>query len=201
MSHQVSGQKSTIGSCVFRTIGHWKTQCQSPGDGMNAFQRHWWEQTRSDHSIWLLLRRQGAPPCHQLHYLQMVTEKLGKAYYWRSMRAPRISHASFVHFLKALDDRDNVDLTRIAAILGFGRGQDFENWIRTIAPLAYAIKRLPPDLAQDGPNTEYPWPHAAPAYAPISYDFPIWKQLTETGRGKQLLKVIDVAVSRFPEIA
>jgi hypothetical protein len=169
---------------------------------MNSYQSLWWEQTRSDHTIWQSLRRAGAAPCHQLHYLQMVTEKLGKAYFWRSRRAPPTSHASFVRFLQALDDRPDADVTRIAAILGFGRAQDFENWTRTITPLAYDLERLAPALAgKNGPNTEYPWPHTGPACAPISYQFPIWEQLTETGRGKQLLRVIEVAVRRFPEFA
>jgi hypothetical protein len=169
---------------------------------LNTYQDLWWQQTRSDHSMLVLLRRQGAAPCHQLHYLQMVTEKLGKGYFWRTGHAPRKSHASFVRFLQALDDRPGIEVTRIAGILGFGRAQDFENWIPTITPLAYQLERLAPDLAGDnGPNTEYPWPHGTPNCAPISFEFPIWKQLTETGRGRQLLNVIDIAVRRFPEYA
>ena len=34
-----------------------------------------------------------------------------------------------------------------------------------------------------------------------SIEFPIWSQLTETGRGRQLLKVIDAAVLEFPKYA
>ena len=172
------------------------------GIKVNSYQYQWWQQTFSDHTVLVFLRSRGAAPCHQLHYLHMVTEKLGKGYFWRTGRAPRKSHASFVRFLQALDDRPGTDITRIAAILGFGRAQDFENWIPTITPLAYQLERLAPDLAgENGPNTEYPWPHMEPVCAPVSYEFPIWKQLTETGRGKQLLKVIDVAVRRFPEYA
>lgn len=169
---------------------------------MNSYQRLWWEQTRSDHAVLLLLRRQGASPCHQLHYLQMVTEKLGKAYFWRTGSPPRKSHASFVRFLQALDDRREPDRTRIAEFLGFGRAQDLENWIPTITPLAYDLERLAPALAGDnGPNPEYPWPRVAPVDAPVFYQFGVWTQLTDTGRGRQLIKVIDSAVSRFPEYA
>ena len=50
---------------------------------MNPYQRVWWQQVQSDYSVLLLLRREGAAPCRQLHYLQMVTEKLAKAYLWR----------------------------------------------------------------------------------------------------------------------
>ena len=61
---------------------------------MNSQQRLWFEQTRSDHSVLMLLRKQDAAPCHQLQYLQMVTEKLGKAYFWRTGSPPPVSHVS-----------------------------------------------------------------------------------------------------------
>ncbi len=96
---------------------------------MNRYQQVWWEQTRADHVILQLLRREGAAPCHQLHYLQMVTEKLGKAYFWRTGRPPRTTHASLVRFLQALNDRASPDADRIARLLGFGRSQDLQNWI------------------------------------------------------------------------
>lgn len=167
---------------------------------MNRYQQVWWEQTRTDHIILQLLRRKGAAPCHQLHYLQMVTEKLGKAYFWRTGYPPRTTHASLVQFLQALDDRRGPDADRIAALLGFGRSQDLQNWIPTITPLAYDLERLAPKLAgYNSPNPEYPWPHAAPLYAPVSFQFAVWADLTETSRGRQLLRVIDAAVLRFPE--
>ena len=167
---------------------------------MNRYQELWWEQARADHSVLLLLRRTGGVPCHQLHYLQMVTEKLGKAYFWRTGHPPRKSHASFVRFLQALDNRSGRDRTRIANLFGFARAQDFEKWIPTITPLAYGLERLAPDLAGDnGPNAEYPWPWAAPDSVPASYRFAVWDQLAGAGRGRQLLKVIDAAVIRFPQ--
>lgn len=169
---------------------------------MNAYQQVWWEQTCADHAVLRLLRRQGAAPCHQLHYLQMVTEKLGKAYFWRTGRPPRTSHASFVRFLQALDDRPVADVSRIAGLLGFGKPQALENWIPTICPLAYDLERLAPDLAgRNSPNPEYPWPHTAPLIAPVSYSFKVWTDLTETGRGHQLIRVIDAAVQQFPQYA
>jgi hypothetical protein len=94
---------------------------------MNPYQSLWWEQTRSDHAVLLLLRRNGAGSCHQLHYLQMVTEKLGKAYFWRTGHAPRKSHASFVRFLQALDNRRGRDRNRIANLFGFARAPDADD--------------------------------------------------------------------------
>jgi hypothetical protein len=132
----------------------------------------------------------------------MVTEKLGKAYFWRTGNPPKKSHASFVRFLQALDNRTHPDRTRIATYLGFRRPQGLEKWIPTITPLAYDLERLAPALAGDnGPNPEYPWPRAAPVEAPVLYGFGVWKQLTETGRGRQLLQVIDAAVLSFREYA
>jgi hypothetical protein len=115
----------------------------------------------------------------------MVTEKLEKSYFWRTGEPPRKSHVSFVRFLQALDDRPEPDLTRIAALLGFGRARDFENWIPTITPIAYELEHIAPSLAgNNGPNPEYPWPQAAPLHAPASYDFNVWTKLTDTGRGR-----------------
>jgi hypothetical protein len=169
---------------------------------MNRYQEVWWEQTCADHAVLNQLRKQGGMPCHQLHYLQMVTEKLGKAYFWRTGTPPRTSHASFVRFLQALDSRPIRDGDRIAGLLGFGRAQDLENWIPTITPLAYDLERLAPNLAGfNSPNPEYPWPHAAPVNAPASYRFKVWSELTDTGRGHQLLRVIDAAVLQLPQYA
>lgn len=169
---------------------------------MNGFQSVWYEQVRADHSVLLLLRKAGAAPCHQLHYLQMVTEKLGKAYLWRTGQSPPKIHAAFVRFLKALDSRSSADVSRIAALLGFSRTGDFENWIRMIAPLAYDLERLAPALAGDnGPNPEYPWPRLAPVYAPSAHEFDVWTRLTDTGSGRQLLNIIDKAIVTFPQYA
>ncbi len=75
-----------------------------------------------------------------------------------------------------------------------------ENWIPTITPLAYDLERLAPNLAGlNSPNPEYPWPHAAPVNVPASYPFRVWTELTETGRGHQLIRVIDAAVIQFPQ--
>jgi hypothetical protein len=167
---------------------------------MNRYQQVWWEQTRADHALLQALRKRGDAPCHQLHYLQMVTEKLGKAYFWRVGHPPRSTHASFVRFLQALNNRPRVEANRIARLLGFGRLQDLGRWIPTITPLAYDLERLAPSLAGfDSPNPEYPWPHGAPLHSPISYQFTIWTELNKTGRGHQLLKVIDAAVLQFPQ--
>jgi hypothetical protein len=153
---------------------------------------------RSDHEVLLILRERGVAPCHQLHYIQMATEKLGKAYYWRGGSPPPKTHASFVRFLQTLNNRNLADRQRIAKLLGFKSVEQFVGSIRAIAPLAHEIEKLAPALAGDkGPNPEYPWPGSAPAETPSKFDFPVWKEL-KTSVGRQLLKVIDHAIQEFP---
>jgi hypothetical protein len=166
---------------------------------MNAFQEQWWRQAASDHGIFVLLRREGAAACHALHYLQMATEKLGKAYFWRTERMPPRSHAGFVQFLRFLGSVPSRERTRIADVFLFSRFEDFQGFIRAILPLAYDLERLAPALANDGPNPEYPWPQDGPRYAPVTHEFDLWRQITHSGRGRQLLQVVERAIKTFPK--
>jgi hypothetical protein len=165
---------------------------------MNQYQELWWEQSRSDHRALLMLRSAGADPCQQLHYLQMVTEKLAKAYFWRSGAPPPRYHTGFVHFMRSLGGVQQAHQTRLATILDFKTFSALQIWIRAVLPLVYDLERLAPALAQNGPNPEYPWPHHAPAECPARHDFALWAKLTNTGLGHQLLKVVGAAVDRFP---
>ena len=165
---------------------------------MNRYQELWWQQAQSDHAVLVLLRRQGASPCHQLHYLQMVVEKLGKARFWRSGKPPDKNHAFFVEFLRSLGGVPQSRREQLAGVFAFARFEDLQSWIRAILPLAYDLERLAPTLREDGPNPEYPWPHAAPEHVPATFEFDLWTQLTKSGRGRQLMQVIDVAIDKFP---
>ncbi len=167
---------------------------------MNSYQELWWQQAKSDYDAFLLLREWGVAQCHTLHYLQMATEKIAKAYFWRSGRPPSRTHAGLRQFLKFLGHIGPRDRERIANLFSFGRFTDFQNWIRATLPIAHDLERLAPDLASDGPNTEYPWPHAAPQDAPARHDFAVWASL-RSGRGRDLMRVIHLAVERFPEYA
>ena len=167
---------------------------------MNTCQELWWQQAKSDHDAFLLLRREGMAQCHSLHYVQMATEKIAKAYFWRSGSPPPRSHAGFVQFLRFLGHIRKNDRERIANLFSFKRFRDFQNWIRAVMEIAYDLERLAPDLAKDGPNPEYPWPHAEPKTAPANYSFPVWASLM-SGQGRDLMRVVRIAVSRFPEYA
>lgn len=167
---------------------------------MNDYQRLWWRQAASDHDVFVLLRGQGVAQCHSLHYLQMVTEKLAKAYFWRSGLPPPRSHAGFVQFLRFLGAIPQRDRQRVAELFSFNRFADFQNWIRAVLPIAYDLERLAPDLANNGPNPEYPWPHEGPVAAPADYSFPLWRAL-RTRQGRDLMRVIKIAVMHFPHYA
>src|ERR1017187_10553540 len=109
---------------------------------MNEAQELWWRQACSDHALFVQLRGVGASECHLLHYLQMATEKLSKAYLWRSGKPPPKSHTGFVRFLKALLDRPAAELKWIAKALGFGRPEDLEKWVSSVQQLAYDLQNI-----------------------------------------------------------
>lgn len=168
---------------------------------MNEAQKLWWRQSQSDHALFVHWRRTGkVHECHLLHYLQMSTEKLGKAYLWRSGHAPPKRHTGFARFLRALLDR-RIELDRIATVLGFRRREDLDNWVRSVQTLAYSLQNIAPAEAGGGPNPEYPWPHEAPAHCPIDHTFALWTQLTNTGQGRKLMKFVEHAIARFDDYA
>jgi hypothetical protein len=165
---------------------------------VNGAQRLWWQQAQSDLALYEQLRRIGVHECHLLHYLQMATEKLSKAYFWRKGNPPPKSHTGFFRFLKALTTgRRTADLKRIAKLFGFARLEDFENWVSTVQPLVYGLQNIAPAEAGNGPNPEYPWPHEAPRHYPAGHSFDLWKQLVNTGQGRKLLEIVARAIAKF----
>jgi hypothetical protein len=90
------------------------------------------------------------------------------------------------------------DRDRVAVMFGFVRFSDFQRTIRSVLPLAYELERITPDLANNGANPEYPWPHAAPQFAPATFTFAAWERMC-SGNGRQLMRLIESAVERFPE--
>lgn len=136
-----------------------------------------------------------------LHYLQMATEKLSKAYLWRSGNPPPRKHTGFVRFLKALLSRGQTDRERIAKVLGFARERDLDYWVFGVLALAYRLQNIAPTEACDGPNPEYPWPHEAPVHSPVTHSFAMWNQLCNTGQGRKLMEIVDRAIRHFEHYA
>lgn len=167
---------------------------------MNSSQQVWWEQAKSDHDTFVVIRGLGVAQCHSLHYLQMATEKIAKAYFWRSGSPPPRSHAGFAQFLRFLGQTRSNERERVARLFTFNRFTDFQNWIRTVLPIAYDLERLAPALANNGPNPEYPWPHSQPQFSPTNHSFAIWPILS-SGQGRDLMRVLHISVNQFPEYA
>jgi hypothetical protein len=150
-------------------------------------QRLFLVQARTDYRVFEMLRKDPElPACHALHYLQMATEMLGKAHSWKH-GPPAQTHRAFVNFLRALS-------TNRQAQKQMGYGRQNENWahiIRKSVPLAERIEDLAPALSPDAPNPEYPWPRAAPRFAPSEHDFEIWQDLQQTAAGRRFLSLAD----------
>lgn len=158
---------------------------------MNEQQRLYWIQARSDWKVFMLLK--GQPICHRLHYLQMSTEKLGKAFHWRNASAGKMGHASFVKFVRAMASQ-----SRLAESLGYTNHQGFKEWIKDVSVLAYELERLAPQLAVDGPNPEYPWPRSHPVNSPLEHDFEAWQNI-RTSHGRHLLTMLSKVIDHFEE--
>ena len=60
--------------------------------------------------------------------------------------------------------------------------------MRQVSPLAHQLQNLTPDLANDGPNTEYPWPHQTPTHCPAMHSFDLWGKLRDTGLKTKSIK-------------
>ena len=131
----------------------------------------------------------------------MATEKLSKAYFWRSAKAPPKTHTGFFRFLKALLGRPAGELKLISKALGFDRTKDMEQWVANVQQLAYALQNIAPAEAGNGPNPEYPWPHEAPMNCPASHKFALWAQLLNSGQGRNLMQIIERAITRFEAYA
>lgn len=106
------------------------------------------------------------PVCHMLHYLQMCTEKLAKAYFNDAGR-PR-NHAAFRRMFTSLLTNPNAIIP-----LRFPSVVEFVAWIVSVQPIVDALEDLAPSIADrlNLPNPEYPWPKNNPVTAPIDHPF------------------------------
>jgi hypothetical protein len=157
---------------------------------MNAQQLAFLRQARSDWQIFCDLRaRANRPACHDLHFLQMATEKLAKAFLWGS-HTPT-GHAALVRFLRAVANK-----RRVSEALQMEPPALLQRRVHGVLPVAYQLERLAPDLAANGPNPEYPWPRELPTIAPADYDFDAWTAL-KSAKGRNLINLIDELLESF----
>jgi len=154
---------------------------------MTEHQRLFLVQARTDFEVFIAFQYQKTTPqCHALHYLQMATELLGKAYDWRKGRPTKLSHCAFVKFLKSLETNEKAQKQ-----IGYDRkNAKWAQLIRKSKSIAEQIEDLAPALAEDGPNPEYPWPRDSPTITPAEFEFAVWLELTETTDGRQFLNLL-----------
>jgi hypothetical protein len=143
-------------------------------------------QARSDWEIYQELK-DNYSQCHELHYLQMTTEKLSKA----ALAAPPKSHQVFLKFL-----RSTLHNSRIRNELAENPNQ-YRAIINEILPIAQKIEQLAPAYDGVASNSEYPWMQPDGSVAsPSTHNFPIWDEL-KTVSGRKLLNLISELVDKF----
>ncbi len=155
------------------------------------------EQARSDWNAYQKTQEPAWPSCHQLHFLQMATEKLSKALLISgevSLERATHSHAAFVKFMRVVSHNHNLQ-----AELGMNKSQ-LKALFERLLPIAHEIEALAPALAQDGPNPEYPWrDKLGHVCIPTKYSFPLTK-LMQSQQGTRLLKYIRYFLVEFEKL-
>lgn len=134
-------------------------------------------QARSDAGVRRVLNHQQVAYSHQLHYLQMMTEKISKAVLTPagSVEPPRPSHVQFVRCLRLLRN-----MPQIRRMLGYEHAESYRAMIDSFLPLARQIEQLAPSEAGfTQPNPEYPWRSLADQtiLVPAEFDFPAFNAM------------------------
>lgn len=140
-------------------------------------------QAWSDFNVYRILNVSSCALCHQLHYLQMATEKLAKGFQCPIGDVPYPkTHFAFVKFLHQIKQQPLVYYSR----LQFRSKRQFSLHIQSLLPIADSIEKLAPVGGNyDKVNPEYPWTDAANnVYCPISYGFPEFRR-----RERELLMI------------
>ncbi len=153
-----------------------------------------WEQAKSDWEAYRAIQSLPLDDCHSLHYLQMATEKLGKAMLLArgvDIAQIRSSHKAFPRFLQ-------LAARHPALAYQFEMSpRQFLEYVKGLLPLASAIEQLSPALAHDGPNAEYPWQESSGTIQiPALYHFPVSIQL-EQPKGRKVLRLIQALLEQF----
>ncbi len=160
-----------------------------------SWQTAFLKQARVDWEAYQRTRQASWPECHRLLFLQMASEKLGKALLvagHSSLEKITQTHAAFVKFVQIAGNH-----RKLQKALGMNKSQQRAQF-KTLLPFAYKIELLAPALSQHGPNPEYPWKETSGnILAPADYPFPLIKRLRHTPQGIQLLKYIEIFLNRF----
>jgi hypothetical protein len=157
-------------------------------------------EARSDWAIYKMLADDATlPRCHALHYLQMTTEKIAKAYRCRDTGADVESvlylHVGFAKFMSSF--------LLSPMIKGEYEGRDahLQEILKSARSLAREIEKLAPavDRRSSPENAEYPWSQGDDVVTPCQYGYPSLSLMQGTG-GRAFLKILGRALSDFERI-
>jgi len=150
-------------------------------DWSRAFAR----QALSDLDARELLDIQGVSRCHSLHFLQMASEKVCKAYLHATGNTVKESHSVV-----------RKHLLSIAREFGAERAMSGSR-LKVLKLLAVEIDLLAPALRDGGTrqdNVEYPWENSdGVVVAPIDFPF----SSVEDSQIRGLVKLLRLAASRY----
>jgi hypothetical protein len=144
------------------------------------------KQAEDDYVVFRRLN-QGRQPVHQqLHYLQMATEKLAKAYTCGAdNKPPKTTHTALTRFMRISKGRQE-----LRRQLRYGSNYHaFAAYVDSLLPLAEKIERLAPESSMKRPNPEYPWEDAQGVIiSPVDFGFDdIWRRQTEIDKLKRFI--------------
>lgn len=149
------------------------------------------QQAWSDFQVYRHLNANGHALCHQLHYLQMTTEKLAKGFQCPIGGGPYPkTHRVFMKFMQNIKQRPLLYCGR----LQFKSNNQFSSYIQSLLPVADLIEKLAPDGGDYGKmNPEYPWTDSANNICcPVSYGFPEFRR-----RARELLMIQNLLTNLF----
>jgi hypothetical protein len=162
-----------------------------------AWARAFAQQARSDWAVYKVLAQQPTlPRCHGLHYLQMASEKIAKAYRCRDTNANvddvLSSHVGFEKFVNSFL------LSPTMKEEYAGRRAQLRELLKTARLFAREIEKLAPavDRIHAPENAEYPWARGEEVVTPCDYDYPALSLLT-TSRGRTFLNFLARAICDF----
>lgn len=165
-----------------------------------GYERAFLAQARSDWDVYKLLSAQELPRCHELHYLQMATEKLAKAYRVRETASPVSElvkhHTGFQKFIRQyLLSPGNSEPYK-------GKRAQLQSLMHACSRLAAEIEKLAPAVDRGGSpeNVEYPWLAGERVVAPCAWSFPAFSLLTAPG-GRAFLKLIELSLRDLDQAA
>lgn len=175
------------------------TQPQSAGPSRDDWARAYARQAGSDWELYTLLEEQQANLCHRVHYLQMASEKIAKAYRFRDTDTPVEQllrhHVGFTKFFNQFLRSDRV------LQMYQGKNAQHRELIKRCNALAREVEALAPaaDRHNRPANPEYPWQHGLEVFIPHDHDFPNLK-LLEAPAGRNFLKLLKLSILEFESI-